>query len=104
MSLNLTVMKFGGTSVADARAFERVAALVRRQRDARPVVVVSAMCRVTDALLEGVRAAGEGRPEEGARGLEEHFGRHTEVARSLLGEESRGLIEATIEDARREIE
>jgi aspartate kinase len=103
MSLNPTVMKFGGTSVADAEAFERVAALVRRHEDARPVVVVSAMSRVTDALLESVRAAGEGRAAEATGALEEHFSRHMEVARALLSEGFVGFIEATVEDARREI-
>ena len=43
------VMKFGGTSVADAAAFENVARIVATQRDA--VVVVSAMSGVTDSLL-----------------------------------------------------
>lgn len=45
------VMKFGGTSVADAIAFENVARIVSAERAASPVVVVSAMSGVTDALL-----------------------------------------------------
>ena len=45
------VMKFGGTSVADAAAFENVARIVSAERAAFPVVVVSAMSGVTDALL-----------------------------------------------------
>jgi len=45
------VMKFGGTSVADATAFENVARIVAAQRAAFPVVIVSAMSGVTDALL-----------------------------------------------------
>lgn len=44
-------MKFGGTSVADAAAFENVARIVSAERAAFPVVVVSAMSGVTDALL-----------------------------------------------------
>lgn len=44
-------MKFGGTSVADAAAFENVARIVAAERAAFPVVVVSAMSGVTDALL-----------------------------------------------------
>jgi len=45
-------MKFGGTSVADAAAFENVARIVAAERAASPVVVVvSAMSGVTDALL-----------------------------------------------------
>ncbi|MDP9347813.1 MAG: lysine-sensitive aspartokinase 3, partial [Gemmatimonadota bacterium] len=47
-----TVLKFGGTSVEDAAAFERVASIVAARRDAAPVVVTSAMSRVTDALVD----------------------------------------------------
>ena len=49
-------MKFGGTSVGDVAAFERVFHIVSTQLEWRPVVVVSAMTKVTDALL----AASEG--------------------------------------------
>jgi aspartate kinase len=45
------VMKFGGTSVAGAAAIENVARIVLAERAAFPVVVVSAMSGVTDALL-----------------------------------------------------
>src|SRR5678816_2526639 len=50
------VMKFGGTSVADAAAFENVARIVDAERAAFPVVVVSAMSGVTDALLAATPA------------------------------------------------
>jgi aspartate kinase len=46
-----TVMKFGGTSVGDVAAFERVFHIVSTQIEKRPLVVVSAMTKVTDALL-----------------------------------------------------
>lgn len=50
-------MKFGGTSVADATAFENVARIVASQRKSAPVVVVSAMSGVTDALLSATAAS-----------------------------------------------
>ncbi|HEX8352604.1 MAG TPA: hypothetical protein VF611_06890, partial [Pyrinomonadaceae bacterium] len=82
-----TVMKFGGTSVEDARAFERVAALVRAERRTNPVVVVvSAMSRFTDALLAAFERAAAGEGEGAAAALEEHFARHVEVLRTLLPE------------------
>jgi aspartate kinase len=80
-------MKFGGTSVEDARAFERVAALVRAERRKTPVVVVvSAMSRFTDALLAAFERAAAGEGERAVPALEEHFARHTEVLRALLPE------------------
>jgi len=44
-------MKFGGTSVQDAEAFARVASIVLGESENSPVVVTSAMSKVTDALL-----------------------------------------------------
>jgi aspartate kinase len=102
-TLQTTVMKFGGTSVEDARAFERVAALVRRERDSRPVVVVSAMSRFTDALLAAFESAASGAHESAARSLEEHFARHVEVARAILASEEAGAIKAAVAEARREL-
>jgi aspartate kinase len=47
----MIVAKFGGTSVADAPAIRRLAEIVRSRRSEGPVVVVSALARVTDGLL-----------------------------------------------------
>ena len=57
---NIVVMKFGGTSVEDAVAMKRTASIVagRQSRALRPVVVVSAMAKVTDQLLAAAAAAG----------------------------------------------
>ena len=58
----LVVMKFGGTSVEDAKAMLRTAEIVRgrRERGLSPMVVVSAMANVTDQLLAAAAAAGHG--------------------------------------------
>jgi aspartate kinase len=61
----MVVQKFGGTSVADPEAIRRLIEIVRtaRTRDGRgPVVVVSAMSKVTDGLLAVASTAGAGRP------------------------------------------
>ena len=57
---DIVVMKFGGTSVEDAPAMRRTASIVagRRDRALKPVVVVSAMAKVTDQLLAAAAAAG----------------------------------------------
>ena len=49
----LVVLKFGGSSVADAERMHEVACLVRRYREKgnRVAVVVSAMGKTTDNLL-----------------------------------------------------
>jgi aspartate kinase len=81
----MIVMKFGGTSVEDSRAIDRVLGIVRERLADRPVVVVSAMAKVTDQLLATARAAGEGDRDKAldlSRALRE---RHYAAAGELLG-------------------
>ena len=82
------VMKFGGTSVADASALENVARIVAAQRERRPVVVVSAMSGVTDALLKSVVLASEREVDEAIASLKETFARHQQAAQQLLSGDS----------------
>ena len=80
----MIVMKFGGTSVEDAAAIERVAEIVRSRAADAPVVVVSAMARVTDQLLAAGKAAADGdrdRALELAAALRQ---RHLSAASELL--------------------
>jgi aspartate kinase len=94
------VLKFGGTSVEDTAAFTRVADVVGRHGGRRPVVVVSALAGVTDALLHAADAAASGDPRGAARALEPHLARHAEIARRLLPPD--GALETAAE--RQEIE
>jgi aspartate kinase len=48
----MIVMKFGGSSVADAERLRHVAEIVRNQLDRKPALVLSAMGDTTDHLLE----------------------------------------------------
>ncbi len=77
-------MKFGGTSVKDAEAFSRVARIVLGERENVPVVVTSAMAKVTDALLSAFDVAKKGDSSGAFSSLEEHFDRHKAVAEELL--------------------
>lgn len=82
------VMKFGGTSVADANALENVARIVAAQCERHPVVVVSAMSGVTDALLRSVVIASEGNVNDAIESLQETFARHQLAAEQLLSSEN----------------
>lgn len=82
----LVVMKFGGTSVEDAKAMERTAAIVRgrRERGLEAVVVVSAMAKVTDQLLAAAAAAGRD-DRAGALAISARLrNRHIDTASDLL--------------------
>lgn len=82
---NCIVMKFGGTSVGDAKAIGRVVEIVRGRLTQRPVVVVSAMARVTDQLLQMARAAGNGDRKTALTVARELRERHYNTAGELLG-------------------
>ncbi len=81
------VHKFGGSSVADAACFRRVAAILDASPAERLGVVLSACKGVTDALLRLVRLAEE--QDEGYRvELGALRARHAEIAQALLGGEA----------------
>src|SRR5438067_6564909 len=85
MANSCIVMKFGGTSVGDAKAIGRVVEIVRGRLQQRPVVVVSAMARVTDQLLQMARAAGNGDRKTALTLARELRERHYNTAGELLG-------------------
>lgn len=57
----MIVMKFGGSSLASATAIRRAAFLVRSEAHRNPVVVVSALGKTTDQLVEILEHASYGR-------------------------------------------
>ncbi|MEX2570829.1 MAG: lysine-sensitive aspartokinase 3 [Gemmatimonadota bacterium] len=97
------IMKFGGTSVEDTAAMERLAAIVQERLGARPVVVVSALRGVTDALLQSVARASAGSPEEGTEWLDEQLTRHVSIAADTLSPPEQTGIEDAVRDARHEL-
>lgn len=76
------VHKFGGSSVADADCFRRVAAILAERPAGRLAVVLSACKGVTDTLLDVVHAAAEGR--DTATALDALRRQHAEIAQELL--------------------
>ncbi len=81
-------MKFGGTSVEGATAFQNAVRIVSERQALRPVVVVSAMAGFTDALLGSVQQALHADAASGAATLEKHFNRHSRVIDALLSNEA----------------
>jgi len=108
----MIVMKFGGTSVQDATAINQAATIVASRSERTPIVVVSAMSRVTDTLIRMALAARDCKLGEAISDLEALRLRHILTARELL-EESRvtldgrrllDSVELEIEDRHRELE
>jgi len=88
--MKIVVMKFGGTSVEDAAAMKRTAAIVagRVARGQAPVVVVSAMAKVTDQLLRAAASSAEG-DRTGALAISSRLrSRHRDTACELIKSEA----------------
>ena len=83
----LVVMKFGGTSVEDAVAIHRTSGIVAGRRESlQPIVVVSAMAKVTDQLLAAANAASRS-DRNGALAISARLrSRHKEVACRLTAQ------------------
>ena len=94
------VQKFGGTSVADPDAIRRLIAIARtaRERDGRgPVVVVSAMSKVTDALLTCAAEAGASRLDAAIGRLQQLRERHVTAAKALANGSADALVADVID-------
>lgn len=102
MSTHITVVKFGGTSIQDGAAFERVARIVKAKKKSPLVVVVSAMSGVTDALIASFRGVSTHGACESLRRLDEHFARHLLVGQKLSAGRFKQL-QSLVEITRREI-
>jgi aspartate kinase len=84
---SIVVMKFGGTSVEDAVAIKRTIGIVKGRHEAglQPVVVVSAMAKVTDTLLAAAAAAGRDEADSAIALSLELRRRHLDTADALIG-------------------
>ena len=97
----MVVQKFGGTSVADPDAVRRLIEIARaaRARDGRgPVLVVSALSKVTDALLQIAAEAGSAKTESATQHADQLRERHLAMARALAGQADVTSLSAHIGD------
>jgi bifunctional aspartokinase / homoserine dehydrogenase 1 len=82
---NLLIMKFGGTSMGSADRIRVAADLTAAQQRLRPTaIVVSAMSKVTDLLLDTLRHAENNDAEAMTQNLATLRHRHHDTARELL--------------------
>ena len=81
---DVVVMKFGGTSVEDVSAIRRLIGIVENRVGSQPVVVVSALARVTDQLLEAGNAVARGHLGAALAIARKIYVRHEELADALV--------------------
>jgi aspartate kinase len=78
------VCKFGGTSVGDAEAIARTAAIIGARRERQPIVVVSALAGATNGLLAIAEQAARGQLIGALRAIEAMRERHLQQTQILL--------------------
>jgi aspartate kinase len=93
----MVVMKFGGTSVEDSSAITRLEGIVHDRVSEKPIIVVSAMAKVTDQLLAAAQAAGNGDREVSLSLTLALRERHFNAASELLGTGVFGEFHAELE-------
>jgi aspartate kinase len=98
---DVVVMKFGGTSVEDSAAIKRLIAIVRSQMNFQPVLVVSALAKVTDQLVEAGTAAANGKLGAALALARDIFVGHEYVADELVVGARRSVLDREL---RREVE
>src|SRR5580658_8060775 len=93
----LLIMKFGGTSMGSAERMRVAAQIVQQEQKKRPVVVVvSAMSKITDLLLDTMRHAEAGNRAAIDASLANLRTRHEETCRDLLPPECQARTSARI--------
>jgi len=99
----MIVCKFGGTSVQDAEAMERVAGIIRRRLKERPIVVASAMGKTTTQLLQAAQSAAKGKRAEALDLINKLKEKHLHEAKELGLAASDGDLFDTINSLFKEI-
>jgi aspartate kinase len=104
----MIVMKFGGTSVEDAKSIQRVAGIIEDRIDRHPVVVVSAMGKTTRKLLQAAEASAAGDGRTTISLVAELKTRHLSEARRLIhaakGSDQFDLIEQHFDELKKLLE
>lgn len=93
---NWQLSKFGGSSLADASCFRKVAAILDAEPAQRQAIVVSAARGVTDMLLQAIEYA-QAADERAQSCLREVVERYRGIALELLDEKSRLEYDAVLD-------
>ncbi len=93
----MILMKFGGTSVANSEAIKRAISIIESRLDQQPVVVVSAMAKVTDSLYNLASEAEAQNESATSQLLDSLRTRHIETASELLANSGHYLNETISE-------
>ncbi|MFH1052379.1 MAG: aspartate kinase [bacterium] len=105
----MIIMKFGGTSVKDAEAMDRVLKIVSSYQQEKPVIVLSACSGITDKLLYLITNSPKNSKSKSNKIIAEIELHHQKIIRNLINDkelQKQAKIEITkyIEELRRLVE
>lgn len=100
----MIVLKFGGSSVADAACMRQVAALVRAALPKAPLVVLSAMGKTTNGLFDAAKAAEAGDLAEAMARQRVLMAAHRQAADALFEGAVPETLDAALTDLFGELE
>jgi aspartate kinase len=103
----MRILKFGGTSVGDAKAITQTVAIIREQaaQDHNTVAVTSAMRGVTDLLIDSAKAAAGGDRQRYRDARQTLIARHRDAAEALIPDlDELGQIQSMLDERVREFE
>lgn len=92
----MIVLKFGGTSVQDTEAVTRAVRVIRRQLSRGEVVVLSAMGKTTNGLLEMARTASSGDIDSAWAIRDQLLESHRTVTHTLLSGRRWASVESSL--------
>lgn len=100
--MHVVVMKFGGSSVGDAKSMSAVMRLIEREHHRAPVVVLSAIVGAAETLLHSASLALEGNLDDATINLNRLLERHVSLVENLI--DDRPVIQQLIFAIRRRFE
>ncbi|MBP8975993.1 MAG: lysine-sensitive aspartokinase 3 [Bacteroidetes bacterium] len=80
----MIVMKFGGTSVEDAKAMNNVISIIQKAQPQQPIVVLSAISGATTTFMKAASMSLDGQLDEAHARLNQLLERHIAIAENLI--------------------
>ncbi len=80
----MIIMKFGGTSVEDAKAIKNLTEIVKKELPRKPIIIVSACSGITNQLLQTANFSSEGKKEEALNLVAAIESRHKKIVKDLF--------------------
>jgi aspartate kinase len=99
----MIVLKFGGTSVQNAEMIDKTLDITFTRIEKAPILVASAMSKVTDNLIRLTEAAVDGREEEAEKIVAELWERHITAAESFLSGKNLQEAKTRLSEMHREL-